>query len=106
MFCRIDTLPKSLHELTKTLFKFGVCLKPQLIRNGIEGIHSLTNVEDQIKAGRLNKGKFSFIISSSIRYKIFLKIIIYSMITKHFIYSLFISFKGKMGDLRGFLPKR
>ena len=46
MFGRIDSIPKSLNTIAKEIFRMAVCLKPRLIRSGIERIHSLSNTDE------------------------------------------------------------
>ena len=45
-FNRVDSVPKNLNSVAKELFQIAVCLKPRLIRNGIERINSLSNTDD------------------------------------------------------------
>ena len=45
-FYRIDTIPKNISTIAKELFRTVVCLKPRLIRSGIERIHSLSNTDE------------------------------------------------------------
>ena len=78
--------------MIKELFKTAVCLKPRLIRSGIERIHSLSNVEDQIDDERLNGGKIPVIIHiSHITY------ILMIITNRYFIFILLFKQDGKDG---------
>ena len=36
----MDEFPKNIHEITKELFRMGVCLKPRLIHSAVQRIKS------------------------------------------------------------------
>ena len=77
--------------MIKELFKTAVCLKPRLIRSGIQRIHSLSNVEEQIDDERLNGGKIFVIVHISLLHDILI------ITNKHFISILLFKIGGKQG---------
>ena len=36
----MDEFPKNIHEITKELFRMGVCLKPRLLHSAVQRIKS------------------------------------------------------------------
>ena len=46
IFTRVDALPINLNTIAKEIFRMGVCLKPRLIRSGIERLKGSSNPQE------------------------------------------------------------
>ena len=69
IFNRIDALPKNLNTIAKELFRMGVCLKPRLIRSGIERLKSSSNPQEIVSEVDIlgNITYYIFIISIHVK---------------------------------------
>ena len=59
-FFRLEKIPRNLTTIAKDLFKMAVCLKPRIIRNGLEIFKRQNDSQDVIREmeSLANGGKF------------------------------------------------